>query len=98
MGPDFLENEFGTNRLSGLTSAQAREKLNCYGSNKLMEFALKPWYFEFLDGQIGFFPLLLWLASFLCFFRHANRDNDEDASFLVVGVVIASVTFLTGCV
>jgi len=45
----------------------------------------------------GFFSLLLWFGSALCFIGFAIQEDKEDKSNLYLGIVLAVVTFLTGC-
>jgi sodium/potassium-transporting ATPase subunit alpha len=46
--------------------------------------------------MIGFFSLLLWFGSALCFIGFIIQKDKEDLSNLYLGVVLAVVTFLTG--
>jgi len=47
--------------------------------------------------MIGFFSLLLWVGSALCFIGFFIQVDKEDKSNLYLGIVLALVTFLTGC-
>jgi sodium/potassium-transporting ATPase subunit alpha len=47
--------------------------------------------------MIGFFSLLLWFGSALCFIGFIIQTDKEDLSNLYLGIVLAVVTFLTGC-
>jgi sodium/potassium-transporting ATPase subunit alpha len=45
----------------------------------------------------GIFSLLLWFGGFLCFFGFAiQEDKEEDQSNLYLGIVLATVVFVTG--
>jgi len=45
----------------------------------------------------GFFSLLLWFGSFLCFFGYyIQEDKADDKSNLYLGIVLATVVFVTG--
>lgn len=56
-----------------------------------------PWYIVFLHEMTGFFSLLLWFGSILCFFGYAiQEDKADDSSNLYLGIVLASVVFVTG--
>lgn len=44
----------------------------------------------------GFFSLLLWAGSFLCFIGFGIQEDKEDLSNLYLGIVLAVVTLLTG--
>jgi len=50
----------------------------------------------FIHELTGFFSLLLWFGSVLCFIGYAIQDDQEDRSNLYLGVVLAGVTFVTG--
>jgi len=56
-----------------------------------------PWYILFLKEMIGFFSLLLWFGSALCFIGFIIQVDKEDKSNLYLGIVLAAVTWLTGC-
>lgn len=45
----------------------------------------------------GFFSLLLWFGSFLCFIGYTIQEDKEDKSNLYLGIVLAVVTWVTGC-
>lgn len=47
--------------------------------------------------MIGFFSLLLWFGSALCFIGFIIQKDKEDKSNLYLGIVLAAVTWLTGC-
>jgi len=49
-----------------------------------------------LKELTGFFSLLLWAGSFLCFIGFGIQEDKEDLSNLYLGIVLAVVTFLTG--
>lgn len=65
------------------------------------------WIVVFLHEQTGFFSLLLWLGSFLCFIAYGmtvyqesnpeTRTGYTDPSNLYLGIVLAVVVFVTGC-
>jgi len=50
----------------------------------------------FLKEMIGFFSLLLWFGSALCFIGFIIQVDKEDKANLYLGIVLAAVTFLTG--
>jgi sodium/potassium-transporting ATPase subunit alpha len=84
-----------TSREKGLTTDQAAEKFKEFGENALTEKGAKPWYCVFLEEQTGFFSLLLWFGSFLCFIGYAIDNSAPDNLYL--GIVLAFVVFVTGC-
>mmetsp|Transcript_30208 Transcript_30208/g.21962 ORF Transcript_30208/g.21962 Transcript_30208/m.21962 type:complete len:84 (-) Transcript_30208:3189-3440(-) len=49
----------------------------------------------------GFFSLLLWFGAFLCFIGYGiqkkQNPNLDDKANLYLGIVLATVTFITGC-
>lgn len=47
--------------------------------------------------MIGFFALLLWFGSALCFIGYILREDRTDRANLWLGIVLALVTFITGC-
>ena len=47
--------------------------------------------------MLGIFSLLLWFGSALCFIGYGIAKDKEDKSNLYLGLVLAIVTFLTGC-
>ena len=47
--------------------------------------------------MVGFFSLLLWFGSALCFIGFIIQEDKEDRSNLYLGIVLAAVTFITGC-
>eukprot|EP00344_Euplotes_crassus_P005805 CAMPEP_0196998080 /NCGR_PEP_ID=MMETSP1380-20130617/3549_1 /TAXON_ID=5936 /ORGANISM="Euplotes crassus, Strain CT5" /LENGTH=1183 /DNA_ID=CAMNT_0042414523 /DNA_START=32 /DNA_END=3583 /DNA_ORIENTATION=- len=81
--------------LKGLTKDQATVKLETIGPNALTEKKAIPWYLAFLEEMTGFFSLLLWFGAILCFIGYAIDSSDP--SNLYLGIVLAVVTFVTGC-
>lgn len=54
-----------------------------------------PWYIAFLKEMVGFFSLLLWAGSLLCFIGYGLRPSDS--SNLYLGIILAFVVVFTGC-
>ena len=79
----------------GLTQTQADMKLEQIGDNVLSEKKSIPWYVAFLKEMTGFFALLLWFASILCFIGYGL--DPSDISNLYLGVVLVLVVIMTGC-
>jgi len=50
----------------------------------------------FAHELTGFFSLLLWFGSALCFIGFAIQEDREDLSNLYLGIVLAAVVILTG--
>lgn len=66
-----LAEKFDTNHLEGLTDGKAKAKHQEYGDNALTKKEVKPWYCVFFEEMTGFFSLLLWFGSALCFIGYA---------------------------
>jgi len=79
----------------GLNKEQAKVRLDKYGENALTEKKGLPWYCVFAQELTGFFSLLLWFGSLLCFIGYALMPSDP--ANLYLGLVLAGVVFLTGC-
>lgn len=97
IGIPALAKRFGTNTESGLTGAEAKAAHAKWGDNALTKKESVPWYVLFLREMVGIFSLLLWFGSALCFLGFFIAKDKEDKSNLYLGLVLAIVTFLTGC-
>ncbi len=97
IGIDKLAEKYFTNKDSGLSEGAAKAKHREVGDNALTKKDSKPWYCVFLEEMTGFFSLLLWFGSILCFFGFGIQEDKEDKANLYLGIVLAVVTFLTGC-
>ncbi len=51
----------------------------------------------FAKELTGFFSLLLWFGSFLCFIGWGLQSDKSDYANLYLGSVLAGVTLITGC-
>lgn len=87
----------GTDKVKGMTDSQAHDAHKIHGDNALTKKEAVPWYCLFLHEMLGFFSLLLWFGSALCFIGFIIQTDKEDLSNLYLGIVLAVVTFLTGC-
>lgn len=96
-GVAALSAELGTNIDSGLTEDRAKTLLAQHGPNALTKKVAVPWYCLFLHEMVGFFSLLLWFGSALCFIGYILQEDKDDRSNLYLGIVLAAVTFITGC-
>ena len=66
-----LEKEFETSMASGLPLGKAEELLARYGPNELTPPKHDPWWLRLLKSVFGgFFNVLLWLGSLLCFIAY----------------------------
>lgn len=71
-----LEQDLNTTRAQGLSDALATEKFKRHGENTLTERGKVPWYIVFIKEQTGFFSLLLWLGSILCFIAYGISASE----------------------
>jgi len=78
----------------GLSNEQVSANHEKYGENKLTPAKTKHPLVLLMEQMTGFFSLLLWLASALCFLAYILNDSIPDNLYL--GIVLAVVTFLTG--
>jgi sodium/potassium-transporting ATPase subunit alpha len=82
---------------NGLTTVEAKSRLEKYGLNQLTDKESVPWYVVFIHEMTGFFSLLLWFGAILCFIGFfIQEDRAEDQSNLYLGIVLATVVFVTG--
>lgn len=93
---DVLEEKMGTSFAQGLTNAQVDAKRRIHGWNCLTEKDKVHPCILFLKEQTGFFSLLLWFGSFLCFIAFGIQEDKSDESNLYLGIVLAVVVFTTG--
>lgn len=84
----------GSSASTGLTSAQHAEKIAKYGKNLLTPPKKTPLIVIFIGHLTGFFSLLLWAAAILCFIAYGIDQNNADNLYL--GIVLATVTLITG--
>ena len=82
-----------------MTDEQLKQNHKKYEGKKnaLTEKDVSPWYCVFLHEMTGFFSLLLWFGAFLCFLGYIISEDKTDKSNLYLGIVLAGVTFVTGC-
>ena len=71
IGTEKLSSKLDTDAYQGLTSAKAAIKHEEHGDNALSKKDVKPWYCVFFEEMTGFFSLLLWFGSALCFIGYA---------------------------
>ncbi|KAL5105919.1 Sodium/potassium-transporting ATPase subunit alpha [Taenia crassiceps] len=97
---DELYARLGTNPDTGLTSEQAKTRLDRDGPNALTPPKTTPEWVKFCKNMFGGFSLLLWIGAVLCFIAHGilagvqeNPTNDN----LYLGIVLAAVVVVTGC-
>ena len=93
-----LAKEYKTDLEKGLTREQAAQLLTEYGKNELTPPEKEPWWLTLLKSIFGgFFNVLLWVGSILCFIAYAVDPNDpKDSVNLYLGIVLSVVVTLTG--
>lgn len=96
IGVDALCKRLNTDKEKGLTDAQAAEALKVHGYNELKKKEEIPWYCAFAKELTGFFSLLLWFGSILCFIAYAIQSDKTAKDNLFLGSVLAGVTLATG--
>lgn len=84
----------GTLLVNGLTNAQAAIGIQMHGINQLTPPKSKPEWLKCLETQKGFFNLLLWAGSLLCFISYGLDQSSPDNLYL--GIVLAVVVVTTG--
>ena len=91
---DELCSKLNTDYIRGLTEDKVERKLKEFGYNKLTEKKAIPWYCAFLKTLTGFFSLLLWAGSILCFISYGLDQSDPSNMYL--GVVLGAVVIVSG--
>lgn len=93
-----LEKEYETSLEKGLSTQQAADFLIKHGHNELTPPKHDPWWLRLLKSIFGgFFNILLWFGSILCFIAYGIDESDiKDPTNLYLGVVLAVVVTLTG--
>ncbi|XP_070549083.1 sodium/potassium-transporting ATPase subunit alpha-3-like isoform X2 [Ptychodera flava] len=97
---DELYARHQTNPETGLTAAQAKEKLARDGPNALTPPKKTPEWIKFCKNLFGGFSTLLWIGAILCFLAYsiqAGTEEEPPNDNLYLGVVLASVVIITGC-
>uniref|UniRef100_A0A3Q3JPN2 Sodium/potassium-transporting ATPase subunit alpha n=1 Tax=Monopterus albus TaxID=43700 RepID=A0A3Q3JPN2_MONAL len=92
--------KYGTDLTEGLSSSRAKEILARDGLNVLTPPPTTPEWVKFCKQMFGGFCILLWIGAFLCFLAFAIQIASEDEPVndnLYLGIVLATVVFITGC-
>mmetsp|Transcript_13634 Transcript_13634/g.23214 ORF Transcript_13634/g.23214 Transcript_13634/m.23214 type:complete len:296 (-) Transcript_13634:1423-2310(-) len=97
VGVERLCEDLETDVKEGLSEGAAAARHAEVGENALSKKDVKPLYCVFCEEMTGFFSLLLWFGSILCFVGYGIQEEKDDKSNLYLGVVLAVVTFATGC-
>jgi sodium/potassium-transporting ATPase subunit alpha len=77
----------------GITYAMREKLTELAPVNRLTPKKQKPEWLKFVEELTGFFALLLWGGSVLCFIGYALRGEQDN---LYLGIVLAAVVFITG--
>ena len=80
--------ELQTDPEKGLTTREAKRRLDHYGPNILKRSRRTPWYFKLLKNFFSFFAILLWTAAVLCFVPGVDMPQ--------LGTAILAVIFVNG--
>ncbi len=88
-----LLKKFEVNANVGLSSDEAKLRLEKHGKNMLTPPEQTPAWVKFIQELTGFFSLLLWGGAILCFVGY-SIDHSEDHLFL--GIVLVFVVVITG--
>ncbi|VDM01727.1 unnamed protein product [Schistocephalus solidus] len=97
---DELYARLGTNPETGLTSEQAKTRLDRDGPNALTPPKTTPEWVKFCKNLFGGFSLLLWIGAVLCFIAHsilASVQEHPSNDNLYLGIVLTAVVIITGC-
>mmetsp|Transcript_6695 Transcript_6695/g.10973 ORF Transcript_6695/g.10973 Transcript_6695/m.10973 type:complete len:1087 (+) Transcript_6695:40-3300(+) len=88
-----VESLLKTNFESGLTAAEAAERLERDGPNRLTPPPVTPLWVKFLLHLFGGFAMLLWVGAVLCFIVYAINSDGQN---LTLGIVLTAVVIITG--
>jgi len=89
-----LQKRLGTDYNNGLTAAEVIRLQAQFGPNQLTPPKETHWIVLFIKEMTGFFSLLLWFGSGLCFVGYFLKKEVDN---LWLGIVLATVVFVTGC-
>ncbi|VDD83150.1 unnamed protein product [Mesocestoides corti] len=97
---DELCERLETNIETGLTSEQAKTRLDRDGPNALTPSKVTPEWVRFCKNMFGGFASLLWIGAVLCFIAHGivtGTQENPSGDNLYIGIALTTVVFLTGC-
>lgn len=92
-------NKHKTDPKQGLTSADAKARLERDGLNELTPPPTTPEWIKFCQQLFGGFSTLLWVGSILCFvayFLESRSNPNAMKDNLYLGIVLAAVVIITG--
>ncbi len=80
---------------TGLSQAEARNRLKEYGLNEITEVKKVPLYLRFLAQFTHFLAVLLWIAATLCFISESLRPGEGLLSLglAIIGVILINAAF-----
>ncbi|XP_015785095.1 sodium/potassium-transporting ATPase subunit alpha [Tetranychus urticae] len=96
---DELCSRLKTDRVKGLTAAQAKAVYERDGPNTLTPPPTTPEWVKFCKQLFGGFALLLWIGAVLCFLAYSIQVSTTDnpsPDNLYLGLVLAGVVIVTG--
>ncbi|KAM6179036.1 potassium-transporting ATPase alpha chain 2-like [Rhynchocyon petersi] len=99
LSSEDLEKKYGTNIVTGLSSARAAELLARDGPNTLSPPRSTPEIVKFLKHMVWGFSILLWIGVFLSWMTYAisySRDPSSPLEDVYLGGVLALVVIITG--
>jgi len=88
-----LASKLGVNIDTGLSSEEAKIRLERDGPNLLSPPKVTPWYIKLLMQFLNFFAILLQIASLLCFLGYGLDPSNKDNLYL--GAVLYIVVIIT---
>ncbi|XP_049633579.1 sodium/potassium-transporting ATPase subunit alpha-2-like [Suncus etruscus] len=100
LSPEELSSKFFTDLKEGLTHTKAMEILERDGPNMLTPPPQDSEWVKFCRQLFGGFSILLWIGAILCIMAYSIQvrvDRDATKDNLYLGIVLASVVFITGC-
>lgn len=90
---DELCKRVGTDVATGLTTAEAKLRLERDGPNQLSPPKVTPWWIKLSHQFFNFFAILLQVASVMCFVGYALQPEGKDNLYL--GIVLYAVVIIT---
>ena len=90
---DNKRNKRITKMFSVLKNFAVGKRRETEGLNKLTPAPEDPEWVKFMRTQTGFFSLLLWGGSILCFIGYGLK---KEIDYLYLGIVLAFVVLVTG--
>ncbi|XP_051792499.1 potassium-transporting ATPase alpha chain 2-like [Erpetoichthys calabaricus] len=93
-----LEKKYATDIKVGLSPADAAERLDRYGLNKLTPPKGTPEIVKFTKLLLGGFQILFWIGSILCFIAYGLQVSSDPTSprdNLYLGIVLVGVVVMT---